>query len=64
MYDYAVNMTMAIHISRQFYRTEDADEDKLLKDISKYTEPIRPGRKDERNLKAKSFIGFVYRVSA
>lgn len=58
------NMTMAIHICRQFFRTKDADAKKLLQDIARYTEPIRPGRRDERNIKAKTFVGFIYRVSA
>lgn len=61
---YSVNRKMAIHLCRQFLRAEDGDEKQLLKEIAKYTEPIRPGRSDERNLKTKSFAGFVYRVSA
>ncbi len=64
IHEYKVNMNMAIHICRQFFRTKDADERQLLKDIARYTEPVRPGRRDERNIKAKSFIGFIYRVSA
>ena len=64
IHEYKVNMTMAIHICRQFFRTKDADAKKLLQDIARYTEPIRPGRRDERNIKAKTFVGFIYRVSA
>lgn len=64
IHEYKVNMNMAIHICRQFFRTKDADERQLLNDIAKYTEPVRPGRRDERNIKAKSFAGFIYRVSA
>ena len=64
IHEYKVNMTMAIHICRQFFRTKDADTKKLLQDIARYTEPIRPGRRDERNIKAKTFVGFIYRVSA
>lgn len=64
IHEYKVNMTMAIHICRQFFRTKDADAKKLLLDISRYTEPVRPGRRDERNIKAKTFVGFIYRVSA
>ena len=45
-------------------RTPKADSKQLIKDISKYVEPVRPGRRDTRNIKAKSFVGFVYRVSA
>lgn len=64
VHEYKVNMKMAIHICRQFLRTEDANEVRLLRDIAKYTEPVRPGRRDERNIKPKSFVGFIYRVSA
>lgn len=64
IHEYKVNMTMAIHICRQFFRTKDADTKKLLQDIARYTEPVRPGRRDERNIKAKTFVGFIYRVSA
>lgn len=63
IHEYKVNMTMAIHICRQFFRTKDADAKKLLQDIARYTEPVRPGRRDERNIKAKTFVGFIYRVS-
>lgn len=64
IHEYKVNMTMAIHICRRFFRTKDADAKKLLQDIARYTEPVRPGRRDERNIKAKTFVGFIYRVSA
>lgn len=64
IHEYKVNMKMAIHICRQFFRTPNADEKQLLRDIARYTEPVRPGRRDERNIRAKSFVGFIYRVSA
>jgi IS4 transposase len=64
IHEYQVDMKMAVYLCRQFYRIENASEKKLLKDISRYVEPIRPGRRDQRNLKAKSFVGFTYRVSA
>lgn len=47
-------MIMAIHICRQFFRTKDVDAKKLLQDIARYTELVRPGRRDERNIKAKT----------
>lgn len=64
IHEYKVNMKMAMYLCRQFFRTKNADEKKILKDIAKYLEPIRPDRRDTRNVKAKSFAGFVYRVSA
>lgn len=64
IHEYKVNMKMAMYLCRQFFRTKNADEKKLIKDITKYLEPVRPDRRDTRNVKAKSFVGFVYRVSA
>lgn len=55
---------MALYLCRQFFRKKNAESKKLIKDISKYAEPVRLGRHDTRNIKAKSFVGFVYRVSA
>lgn len=63
-YAYAVNMKMATYLCRKFYCDAGADGAKLMRDIARYTEPIRPGRRDARNIKAKSFVGFVYRVAA
>ncbi len=64
IHEYKVNMKMAMYLCRQFFRTKDADDKKLVCDISQYLEPVRPNRRDTRNVKAKSFVGFVYRVSA
>ncbi|EQM96612.1 hypothetical protein HMPREF0507_02371 [Lactobacillus crispatus MV-1A-US] len=36
---------------------------KILIQISHYTIPIRPGRKDKRNLKPKSAVYYLYRVA-
>ncbi len=61
-YEHAVNMKKATHLCRKFFRTANADEKQLIKDIASYTVPIRPGRKDQRKIKTKSFVGFTYRV--
>lgn len=63
-HEYKVNMSMAITLCREFLRKEDADGEQLMKDIARYTEAVRPDRADERNIKAKSFVCFVYRVAA
>ena len=55
---------MAIYLCKKFYREDVGDGIQLMKDIAKYTEAVRPDRNDERNIKAKSFVGFTYRVSA
>ena len=61
---YKVNQKMAVYLCREFLRTPGANGAKLMRDIAKYVEPVRPGRQDQRNLRAKSFEGFVYRVAA
>lgn len=63
-YAYKVNFVMAVHLCKKFYISIKKDFKGLLYDISKYTEPIRPGRKDKRNIRAKRFDGFIYRVAA
>jgi Transposase DDE domain. len=64
VYAYKVNLTMAIYLCREFYRDAQGNGEKLMQDIGKYTEPVRQGRRDTRNIKAKSFVGFTYRVAA
>lgn len=64
VHEYRVNMKMAIYLCREFLQKENADAGQLMEDIARYTEAVRPDRADERNIKAKSFVGFTYRVSA
>ena len=64
VYAYKVNFKMAVILCKEFLRTPNADEEKFLKEIARYTVPIRPDRQDERNLQVKGFAGFVYRVAA
>lgn len=64
VYAYRVNFKMAVMLCKEFLRTPNADGEKLLDEIARYTVPIRPNRQDERNLKVKGFAGFVYRVAA
>lgn len=63
LHEYKVNRKMAIDLCRKFYQENKANGAELLQEIEKYTEPVREGRKDGRNLKAKSFVGFNYRVT-
>lgn len=62
-YPQKVNRKMATDICREFYQRDDISGEELIGKIQKYTEPVREGRRDERNLKAKSFSGFNYRVT-
>ncbi|MBU5625905.1 IS4 family transposase [Oscillibacter sp. MSJ-2] len=61
---YQVNQKMAVYLCKKFFRTPGADGEKLMREIAKYIEPVRPGRQDKRNIRAKSFAGFLYRVAA
>ena len=61
-YEYKINLKMAIELCKQFYRDDSADGEQLMHDIAAYLEPIRPNRSDKRNLRTKSFAGFVYRI--
>lgn len=62
LYEKTINKRMSIYLCKNFFREENGKGSKLIQDLSKHTELVRPGRKDERNLKAKSFTGFNYRV--
>ena len=63
-YAQQVNFTSAIHISKRFLRLPNhetpIDVEAL---IHKNTLPVRPDRKDERKIRSKSAISFVYRVA-
>ena len=63
-YEYAVNYKMAVMLCKEFLRDPNGNSTELLRNIARYTEPIRPGRQDERNMKVKSFPGFCYRIAA
>ena len=63
-YDYAVNYKMAVMLCKEFLRNPNGDSEELIRNIMRYTEPIRPDRQDERNLRVKSFPGFCYRIAA
>lgn len=64
VYAYKVNFKMAVMLCKEHLRTPNTDGETLLKEIARYTVPIRPDRQDKRNLKVKGFAGFVYRVAA
>jgi hypothetical protein len=61
---YQVNFTVAIHICRHFLRCVG---DALLPDIEalirKNILPIRPNRIDQRKIKSKTAVSFIYRVA-
>ena len=57
-------MKMAIVLCKKYFRAPNGNPEKLMRTIAKYTQPVRPGRRDPRNIKAKGFVGFVYRIAA
>ena len=62
-YLYQADQKMAVYLCKKFFRTPGADGEQLMRDIAKHTEPDRPGRQDQRNLRVKGFPGFVYRIA-
>ena len=59
---YKANFSVATHICRLFYRGKTTSPN-LEAIIAKNLIPIRPDRHRERNVKAKIFQGFLYRVA-
>lgn len=64
-YQYTINFKMSCSIIRKRYKisSDEANFLGILVRIQRYVVPIRPGRKDKRNLKAKSAVYFMYRVA-
>lgn len=64
IYEYTVNFKMAVMLCREYIRNPGLHSDEIYQKIGNYIKPIRPGRKDQRNLQSKGFPGFVYRVAS
>ncbi len=64
IYAYRANFKMAVTLVREYIRKAKTDSEVLERNIAKHIIPIRPGRQDQRKLKPKGFVGFVYRVAA
>ena len=61
---YAIDFKMACKVVRHYYRMFCNDPpENIYPDMLSYINPVRPGRKDKRNMKAKSVVWFVYRVA-
>ncbi len=61
---YAINFKMAVQLTRKYFRTDCVlPPENLGIEMLMYLLPIRPGRKNQRNLKVKSAVPFVYRVA-
>lgn len=68
MYKYAVNISMAVFECLNFFRRvlvhTPPDGEALMERIASNTEPVRPGRKDERKMQNKGAVIFWYRIAA
>ncbi|SFO85405.1 Transposase DDE domain-containing protein, partial [Acidaminococcus fermentans] len=62
-HEYALDFKMAVTIVRSFFRQNIESFFRLCEEMSKYTQPVRQGRKDLRKLRPKSPIYFIYRVA-
>ena len=63
-YPYNIDFKMACLSTRRFFRLHCNEPiEKLYEELLKYKQPIRQGRRDERNVKIKSAVAFVYRVA-
>lgn len=63
-YAYAVNFKMAVTLCKEFLNDPTMTGEQVMREISRHTIPLRPGRQDERKLRAKGFGWFTYRVAA
>ena len=57
-----LSFPVVVHMRRKFYHGETTSPD-LETIIARNLVPIRPDKHRERNLTAKIFHGFLYRVS-
>ena len=64
LHAYAVNFKMAVTLCKEFLNDPDMTGKEVMQKISRHTVPIRPGRQDGRNLRAKGFGWFTYRIAA
>lgn len=63
-WSYQVNFTMGFYICMEYFRHPDIHSPPELENlIARYILPIRPDRSDQRKLKPKSVIPFIYRVA-
>ena len=63
-YTYAIDFKMACLSTRRHFRLYCNELiTKLYEELLRYKQPIRPDRQDERNMKTKSAVAFVYRVA-
>lgn len=63
-YEYSINTKIATYMIKNFMKNPGADGNQLMKDLTRYVVPVRPGRSASRDgLKAKAFVPFCYRIA-
>ena len=61
---YAIDFKMACQIVRRYYYLHnDKPYSMIYSEIASYINPVRPGRTDERRMKTKPPVSFLYRVA-
>ena len=63
-YAYRVNFKQAVAIVKEAIRNPGGDRSDLERQIGRNLVAVQPGRQDQRNLRAKGWVGFLYRVAA
>ena len=64
MYPYKADFKMACLIVRKYYRFQNNEPpDRMITEIEYYINPVREGRSDERKIKPKSAVWFLYRIA-
>lgn len=63
-YAYRVNFKQAVAIVKEAIRNPSGDYSDLERQIGRNLVAVQPGRHDQRNLRAKGWVGFLYRVAA
>lgn len=64
LYAYVVNFKMAVALCKEFLNDPNMTGKEVMQEIARNTIPIRPERQDGRNLRAKGFGWFTYRIAA
>lgn len=63
-YDYLINFKMScVVVHKRYGLFSEVNYERILIEIGYYVVPVRPGRKDQRNLKPKGPVYFLYRVA-
>lgn len=63
-YAYRVNFKQAVAIVKEAIRNPGGDRSDLERQIGRNLVAVQPGRQDQRNLRVKGWVGFLYRVAA